>query len=481
MERSVWFDGKKNYIRVGTVFLHFIRRVIGMEKKIVICCDMLEEPLAKKIAKYVQQVFMDFEVTHRVCSDQNLGDRGWEIFFENTHFIFILCSPYSIGQQGINFISGIAALYIAKTEKNKKTGRKFPRMIPLCHSGQKAKDLPHYLFSRQALEIEHKNFLSRLFLVIDKRKKYDSVVELAEHEIGEIYQTKSDVNTNLSEVKILKKLNLERSGNLISASDISEDQMETDENLHAFLSKKTNKVSQIIVSMGVQYCLFDGEKIFVGLRMAADVDPQFLSYCKPLGIFDPGYKQREIWPKQKQDLNDIFCKSSEVFNYLTEESTEIYPVMKKRALAMGIQLWHIKGLENNLKPIVATMFVNTTEADPKLEIGVWKFCMIEKDGTIVPQGTSPATISPLLKNNYWIWARDGEIAFWSYPEVKSISRYIHPQSNQGHKTFLATYDFSTLYGRPEKYTPFAADDVVGVESVVKEQFSASARALLSIF
>lgn len=84
--------------------------------------------------------------------------------------------------------------------------------------------------------------------------------------------------------------------------------------------------------------------------------------------------------------------------------------------------------------------------------------------------------------DYWIWVKDGEIGYWSYPNEKSIPRYIQPlSSQQTDKWFIPTEELQKYYGRPEQYTPFAADDVLSVKNVVKEPFSASARALLSIF
>lgn len=343
------------------------------EEKIVICCDIKEEALAETLKTYIENALKGVKVYPCVFPDTaepNTG--GWKTFFEDSRYIFILCSPYSIGQQWINFISGVAALCVVKKEENKEVPPQ--KIIPLCHSGQKAKDLPHYLYSRQALEIEHEKFLDRLYSIINIAAKCDDG-EIPAKVMGKIYQPKNNVEENLPEAKTLKFTLKRNRNNVITISD---SQQETGEDLHRFISGEIDEVSQIAVSIGVQYCLFDGEKIFIGLRMSAGVDPCFLSYCKPKGIFSSGYKPLVSWPELGEDFWHNFYSDSVVFDDITENAKDIYSVMQKRALAMGIKFWHIEGLENSNVPVVATMFVNTSEIVPKLEIGVWKYCKVDK-------------------------------------------------------------------------------------------------------
>jgi hypothetical protein len=667
-------------------------------KKILICYDNKEEALASALEGCIKKVFNEsnneeFEVV--LCSSSSdwknkIGEPA------DNHLIFVLCSPFSIWQPWINFISGAAT--INAEEK--------ARIIPICHSGQKSKDLPHYLMSRQAMDIQHERFIDALIStllnkiekpghdkeyykrfsspdfgtdefengktienlceainkdgyslanslansidslnkVLDVQYLYEQVIEkkksqkpsealkklktsydkskldralkelnrriLEDYYPNETPQSlrfkidealrevikgpsvpsdsslfceeefnnngftikglceiitkdnygiyiKSDFNTIEWLNEVLQRIDLyglingkgklsddskTRLQGLKSTYDKSQCRQDiiklnrglleevypakapkkndpnvgkmdytlfqlkkeadrvivsfnvstTDINLYCDEEKRLNKVGEMHsflldpaipeidgagVSMGIQNCLFDGKNIYVGLKMEAEVDENFKSFCASKGVFEPGYELLTQAPRSKEELHDI----GKEFNG-KDVDDRISGLMKQRVEAMGRELWHIKFSDG--QTAVATVFVNNSGQVPRFEIGVWKFIAISSDefkkkfnDKLDKHGIIDGFGNDEDNNQfyYWIWVRNGEIYYWSFPKEKLIPRYISSNEKSWKQVLVKTCYMT------DTYTPFAPDDALGVENVVKDRFSAAARHLLSCF
>jgi hypothetical protein len=134
-------------------------------------------------------------------------------------------------------------------------------------------------------------------------------------------------------------------------------------------------------------------------------------------------------------------------------------------------------------------FVNDSRWFPRFEVGIWKYIDISsfEKGDIV-HGFGEDLYKDYrgqenmeqMKINYWIWVKDGEIFYGSFPEERFIPRYKHTKySRLKHSVLVSTKYLIETYGKPEQYTPFASDEVLGIDNVIKDQFSLPARTLLT--
>ena len=315
-----------------------------------------------------------------------------------------------------------------------------------------------------------------------KETEYFNVTLQREGEIIKITPTPlPEKNSSLSEVAKLEQIN--KMHNLLALRDKKTAPNE---------KEPINEVNAA-VAIGVQNCLYDeiSKSFYVGLMRQLKVDPTFKSYSSSRGIFKPGYEiLAQHIPAEKKNIQDLFVignsfKKEDVTSS-SSVSPSLYELIKERAEAMGHTLWNFQFSDEKIG--IATIFINRSEPVPRFEIGVWKFINITslenqylEDQYIVPNFGSG---TPEQKDSYWIWVRNGEIYYWSFPDEDLIPRYFTNKDNtyQPNKLVLVKteYLFDT-YGRPEKYTPFAPDDALGEENVVKDRFSAAARELLSCF
>ena len=179
-----------------------------------------------------------------------------------------------------------------------------------------------------------------------------------------------------------------------------------------------------------------------------------------------------------------------------------YGLIQRRAVAAGLNLWRIN-FESGSEG-VATIFANNSWIFPRFEIGVWKFIDIslesnaslqeafEKNDGIAEgfgqdmfldyRGWESVEDSPV---NYWIWVKDNEIFYWSYPEERLIPRHRPAiyHSKPKHAVLVKTDYMAKYYNNPIKYTPFTSDEnlINYPDAVVSDQFSFPARALLKCF
>jgi hypothetical protein len=477
---------------------------------VLLCYDDKEKALAEELEKCIDGMF-DKKINVIPCGnpsdskDKSVWKERLEAAFKSEKaLIFVLCSPFSVGQSWVNFISGAVTIKIEKeNDKNKDNKtvheKKLPKIIPICHSGQKSKDLPHYLLSRQAMDVQEPSFIDALISILVKElsdntgdRENNKLKSLDKDDKESIlnrlrnisYSVNSKNNDKEPTVTEYFNVTLQREGEIIKItptlfpekiSSLSEEaRLELISKMHSFLARKDENPINAVVAIGVQNCLYDekSKSFYIGLMRQLEVDSAFKSYCSPTGIFETSYiLQQELPTKEKLDGIDHGFK-----NEYVESGSPLYEIIKKRAEAMGHKLWN---LELSGGETIATIFINSTEPVPRLEIGVWKFIKIS-DFTALQKTTSPEG-EPM---SYWIWVKDGEIRYWTFFDEKRIPRFISGVNSKikaPNPQLITTEQMREYYGRPEKYTPFATDDVLRVENVVKERFSAAARSLLSCF
>jgi len=526
------------------------------DKTVLLCYDNKEEVLAAALKACIDEVFKygnNKMVNVELCpspSDAANQPDSWKKSLDKAFvddeksLIFVLCSPFSIGQPWVNFISGAATIKIENTAEKKR-----PKIIPICHSGQKSKDLPHYLLSRQAMDIQHDSFLNALTSTLDKElgkpknsifqkllaykklnfikkifiehqalsnitadrqnnklKSFDKAILVHLRNISYSVNTK-DKPKNSNETEYFN-VTLQRKGEIIKIthtplpeknSSLSEvAKLEQVNKMHNLLARRYEKTApnekepinevNAVVAIGVQNCLYNetNKSFYVGLVGQLEVDPNFKSYSSPTGIFKPGYEiLAQHIPAEKKNIQDLFVignsfKKEDVTSS-SPVSPSLYELIKERAEVMGHTLWNIQLSDKEIS--IATIFINRSEPVPRFEIGVWKFINITSlEDSYIVQNFGGGT--PEQKDSYWIWVRNGEIYYWSFPDEDLIPRHFTNKDNacqSGKLVLVKTEYLCDTYGRPEKYTPFAPDDALGEENVVKDRFSAAARELLSCF
>lgn len=257
------------------------------------------------------------------------------------------------------------------------------------------------------------------------------------------------------------------------------------EEMNNFLIGSVDKCLDVGLAIGIQNCLFDEENIYIGLRMKADGNNNFLSSAN--GEFDAGYTILH----SVDELNSTDFEYN--FNFFVPNSDQKFELVKKEGCRGLLNMmseklktfyakpWCIKFPNGN--QYIATIFVNNSRSCPRFEIGIWKYIEISKIDEK----------NKFIKDNfgkdkgpgYWIWIKNGKICYWSFSEEKLIPRFISPDPSQvaglGQSVLVSTEHLNNIYGRLEKYTPFVSDEDLKITDMVKSRFSVSARALLSCF
>jgi hypothetical protein len=476
--------------------------------EILICHDDAEKKLAEALKECIEKVLAKLPSNGSCGVDLCGSETDWKGMLgglkdKDNDWVFVLCSPYSIRQSWVNFVTG-AATIIAGSGSLAKS-----RIIPICHSGQKSKDLPHYLMARQAMDVHHEDFLKALARTLSPELDFESKMNgleqcktLLENAMKEIYNNADSAKGSPASNEEYGIFKLVRKGENIEIALENATTTSADDNsrllsvhqMRSFLTSQPDPAPvQAAISIGIQNCLYDGENIFVGLRIDTEVDTGLKSYSGK-GVFEPGYKVI----KSQKDFKAWHAIYNKDKKERAKRDSDIYKSMEKRIEAFGTRLWHIRstqGLEG-----IATVYVNNSPPVPRYEIGVWKYIDIseggfknrlEKFGIVERPDNIPSMEYGKVQNQggkeqieYWIWVKNGEIFYWSFPDESIIPRFSSLNSSEGsspNPVLVTTEYMSKAYGRPEKFTPLAPDDVLGIENVVKDHFSAAARALLQCF
>lgn len=283
--------------------------------------------------------------------------------------------------------------------------------------------------------------------------------------------------------------------------------------MHDFVTgdSNNNKIASTGIAIGVQNCLYDGNNIYVGVRMKSMKNAYSSSMGLAKGKFNTGYELLSSESKRKiesiDSIQDLFISMPTHIKQTVQKSSQnsIYEKLKQRVEAVNSKLWNIDFDDGSTG--VASIFVNNSSWFPRLEIGIWKFIDLSSphkiDGKIITckaavddygiidgfgedvfldyRGQEDTQETPL---NFWIWVKDGEICYWSYPEERLIQRKKpgKPPENPMHAVLLSTDQMKEAYGHIVKYTPFVSDEKLNnPDAVLADQFSLPARALLSCF
>lgn len=501
-----------------------------MEKEpVFISFASQERKLAEAIQKLVEEAFK-FKT---FLSDTTItAGEIWQdeivTALNNAELLLVLCSPFSITRQWVNFECGAA--YLPK--KN---------ILFLCHSGlttdllYEKKETHPWLDFTNALDIYNteqdngfvENLINRIkdFLNIERSiepERYDAFRVMHKKNIDEAIK---EVVGRLSKEDITQKkflkFKLTRNDNFIHMEPTCVEkmtkQMEDREwlyqvnKMNLFLHKEEDFIPNVGVAIGIQNCLFDGNDIYVGVRMKAIGDANATSVGVAMGSYNTGYqlmksKEDKLRLESESTLQDLFVSKKEIKRSMYRIEAEKLKKMEQRLTAFGSNLWRInfnekkepKDRTSNEEASVATIFINNSRWFPRFEIGVWKFIDISNKEAYKNNFKNNILVAGFgedifldyrgqedkegINFSHWIWAKNGEVHFWSYPEERLIPR-LKPTKYTEPKTavLVDAKIMSEIYGDKRKYTPFTSTKDLMDDNVIEGQFSLPARELLSCF
>ena len=280
------------------------------------------------------------------------------------------------------------------------------------------------------------------------------------------------------------------------------------------------------VAIGIQNCLFDNDTgdLFVGVRFKSNVDATNSGTSLSKGEFHTGYKLIRNGDEHKEraksvgTLEDLFNASTTLKSsvmpiakkYLSSDkpsrermSNEVYEKINTRLELFGTRLFKIrlpKKIDGSSEFAYASLFINNSTWFPRFEIGVWKFIDItgykekisrEKPfingfGEDVFQDYRGNVEDPASEINFWVWVKEGEIEFRSYPEERYIPRKkpVRHMCSESHSVILSSDVLSTNYGINDRLTQFVADERLqrdAFDQIIRTQCGQPATRLLTWF
>ena len=453
----------------------------------------------------------------------------------NAKLLLVLCSPLSISRQWVNFecgaahLSGKKILFLCHSGLSRDQLQQKIESHPWLNQ-EDAWDVHDSFFDNESKKYDSKlvNKINELLPCIKMKGDFNSV----EH--------KNNIDAAINEVVIRKfkqntkdkpflKFNLTKTGNTIQIKPTGQsiEQKKPDgcieevKKMDLFLrNEEITIIKDVGVAIGIQNCLFDGTNIYVGVRMKAIEDANATSVGVAMGSFNTGYQlmkfeNDKLKFESESTLQDLFISKKEIKrslykrdysnnNTVKDTKQKIIEIMKSRLEAFNSNLWFIDFSNNQgIQEIdelasVATIFINNSRWFPRFEIGVWKFIDLsqleDKDKDKLEKNILPGFGEDIFLDyrgqedvegmnvNYWIWAKNGEVKYWSYPEERHIPRYKPTKYSEPKNAVLVTAKkMSESYGNQRKYTPFASTEYLTDYNVIDGQFSLPARALLSCF
>jgi class 3 adenylate cyclase len=192
-----------------------------------------------------------------------------------------------------------------------------------------------------------------------------------------------------------------------------------------FLCRKDRDktIENIGVAIGVQNFIFDGSRLYAGVRTKAAVDGWGTGFTLGKGSFNTGYKLI----RSRQDFKEYLLESQQdLFNIISGRNS-----IQKRYVSQGDDVDKIviekAGnnrciIEVNGKSFVSLVFINTSRIFPRLEIGICKYMDISNiqfDG-MIPSFGKDAYAEGVEEGNYWLWINDGVI----YARSIATEKYI---------------------------------------------------------
>ncbi len=312
-------------------------------------------------------------------------------------------------------------------------------------------------------------------------------------------------------------------------------------NMNKFLDGSLHSV-KTGVAIGIQNCIYRPEKdsiedaLFVGVRYKSLRDPTASSTSLSKGEFNTGYKLIRN-PVRDRDslrsidkLQDLFVSQQTKYLVQPEQkiSNEDYPfaeldrnrqalngivyqTIQDRLKIFGTQLYKIQLLDHasgGQQYGYGSLLVNNSTWFPRFEIGVWKYMEIGDYESVKEAQAKRSAFNeqhyvkgfgedlfqdyrgnidnPTDKLNFWIWCKDGEIHYRSYPEERFLPRLIKKRRTdfEAHRLMISQNDLTCVYGINDKFTQFAPDEVlerVSPDAIMKTLPSLPAVRLLTWF
>lgn len=318
-----------------------------------------------------------------------------------------------------------------------------------------------------------------------------------------------------------------------------------------FLSNNKNEVKTGIAIgiQNCIYDPTKGEKgqMYVGIRYKSEVDAKETGMSLTRGEFNTGYKLIRDYVEDKNKiihvddaervaaLQDLFVTTNVKFPIEPSEKEKastnseiVFEHINKRLELFGSKLFRIglhpyddssdkngkeseassnKGSDTSSKDkkreyTWASIFINNSCWYPRFEIGIWKFMVMpnyetkscEKNhhfitgfGEDVFQDYRGNIENPWDQINYWVWIRDGQIAYRSYPEERYLPRFVpqRRQWNDCHGILISSEDLKKHYGINDDLTPMVPDEILenadSIKRVIKTKASQPAVRLLTWF
>ncbi len=520
-----------------------------------------ERALAVHLQEIIETAFKELEVQVKVFVSDTTITAGelWENEIKknikDTKLVFILCSPLSVQRQWVNFECGASHFSLLKSEGLSESEKS--RIVPLCHFGLGGKNLTPFIQWEDPVDAHGPKYLNKIITIITEALENEfEGFELSEEErskIEDIAKSIQKINKKYSDFVsrndreaekerekkeppkyLLATLNYD--GNVMAIAtekdagtgrcresppiDIEKkvDKPEYDEilskitRMNTFLKGEArDSVENVGIAIGIQNCIYDGDHVYVGVRMKSIMDAYASSVVVSKGKFNTGYELLKRAGQEKllsiDSLQDPFVvmpwhvkHTLQVPGQVSSDSDNdrIYHYIALRIKAAGGKLWPIR-FPNGQKG-VATIFTNNSKYFPRFEIGVWEYINISDPkikNTLDQKGVVPGFGEDIFLDyrgreheedtpvNYWIWVRDNEIFYWSYPEERLIPRYkpARHYKKPMHAVLVTADHMIRNYGNRVRYTPFTSYENLRnhPDEILSEQFSFPARALLHCF
>jgi hypothetical protein len=453
-----------------------------------------EAPLAQFLKDAVIAAFPDYGNEVYVSSDGGLVGSdwidNWSTALKDAPVVILLCSPTAARRPWICFEWG--AGWLRATQNT-------CRLLVVCHSGQEKDKLP---FGRiQALQATDESFATNLFAAIGSAlhatpEAFDHGAFKTAFVATALRLKKESVPSPQPEVrKQYLPVTVERRGDALCMEvDVGaevrhvsgrlpfEQWCEQVDKLQSFLADpRQQRVCGVGLAIGIQNALWGNHKLYPGLRMKGRIDEHQSGATVAQGAFNTGYQLL----KCRQDLEGLQSGADlqDLFRLVGHRHRKAAipkhgPVRESFMRQFGKKCFTLR-LSDGAEEL-ATVCLNKSLYFPRFEIGVWRYVDIG-DTDINALGILPGFGGDEFaeEGSYWIWVDEDEVEFRSYGHTSHIPRREGWPVPQSAAKVLATRSYLTeQWGVTDIFLPWGSDEDVNAGNVIKEPFSAPARALM---
>ncbi len=288
------------------------------------------------------------------------------------------------------------------------------------------------------------------------------------------------------------------------------DRLERLAEMHRFVTGRSDSV-ETGIAIGIQNCLYDhkAKDLFVGVRYKSKIDATNSRTSLSRGGFNTGYlllrshKNDRERVRSMESLQDLFV-SRKAKHFIkpfidTDQGTldvkrdkisgQVYEHVDSQLKIFGSQLFKIQLLKNsagNREYGYGSLLINNSCWFPRFEIGIWKYMDIsqltEKEKEPIKTDNSEGYTEHYVKGfgedlfqdyrgnvriedvasqiNFWVWVKDGEIRYRSYPEERFIPRKKPQRRTQplAHSILISSDQLEREYGIGDRNTQFVPDE-----------------------